>query len=100
MRGLGHWVVLATGIRQEEDASLEFPDIKKQNKRTVLNVQGKGAKDRVVPISDRLAEALIDWQFFVGPEGKVLGHASIKTTQEYLNVELDLEVTISDFAPF
>jgi integrase len=154
-------LMMAAGLRREEAASLEFQDIKKQDKRTVLNVRGKGAKDRVVPISDRLAEALIDWQFFVGPEGKVLrnlgrnkipgdsistialynlvqkrgamigkpdlqphdlrrtyaelgrragvsieqiskllGHATIKTTQDYLNIQLDLETTISDFVPF
>jgi len=32
--------------------------------------------------------------------GKLLGHASIATTQRYLNLELDLETTISDFIPF
>ena len=31
---------------------------------------------------------------------KLLGHASIEPTQEYLNIELDLETTISDFVPF
>ena len=31
---------------------------------------------------------------------KLLGHASIETTQDYLNIELDLEMTISDFVPF
>ena len=31
---------------------------------------------------------------------KLLGHASIETTQDYLNIELDLETTISDFVPF
>jgi site-specific recombinase XerD len=125
----------------------------------VLNVRGKRAKDRVVPTSDRLEEALIIWQFFVGPEGKVLrslgrnkipgdsistialynivqkrgvmigkpalqphdlrrtyaelgrradvsieqimlGHATIKTTQDYSSIQLDLETTISDFVPF
>jgi len=30
---------------------------------------------------------------------KLLGHASVKTTQTYLNLELDLETTISDFIP-
>jgi len=124
-------------------------------------VTGKGAKSRVVPVSDRLAEAIIDWQFLIDAEGlilrslgrnrmpgesisttglynivqkrgamigkldlqphdlrrtfaelgrragipisqisKLLGHASIETTQEYLNIELDLETTISDFVPF
>jgi integrase len=31
---------------------------------------------------------------------KLLGHSSVTTTQRYLNLELDLETTISDFVPF
>lgn len=31
---------------------------------------------------------------------KLLGHASIKTTQRYLNLDLDLSSTVSDFVPF
>jgi integrase len=31
---------------------------------------------------------------------KLLGHASVATTQRYLNLDLDLEMTISDFIPF
>ena len=154
-------LMMAAGLRREEAASLQFTDIVKQNERYVLNVTGKGAKDRVVPINKRLAEAIIDWQFLVNAEGlilrslgrnkepgesisttglynivqkrgsmigkpelqphdlrrtyaelgrragvpisqisKLLGHASIETTQDYLNIELDLETTISDFVPF
>ena len=112
-------------------------------------------------MSDRLAEAIIEWQFLIDAEGlilrslgrnrvpkesisttglysivqkrgkligkpdlqphdlrrtyaelrrragvpisqiiKLLGHASIETTQDYLNIELDLETTISDYVPF
>lgn len=29
----------------------------------------------------------------------LLGHSSVKTTQEYLNLNLDLESTTSDFVP-
>jgi len=154
-------LMMAAGLRREEAASLQFSDIVKQDKRYVLNVMGKGAKSRVVPISPRLAEAIIDWQFLIDTEGlvlrslgrnklpkdsisttglynivqkrgamigkpalqphdlrrtyaelgrqagvlisqisKLLGHASIETTQEYLNIELDLNMTISDFVPF
>lgn len=154
-------LMMAAGLRREEAASLQFTDIIKQDKRYVLNVTGKGAKSRVVPISTKLAEAIIDWQFLIDTEGlilrslgrnkepkdsisttglynivqkrgtmigkpelqphdlrrtyaelgrragvpisqisKLLGHSSIETTQEYLNIELDLETTISDFVPF
>jgi integrase len=29
----------------------------------------------------------------------LLGHATVETTQRYLNLELDLEMTASDFIP-
>jgi integrase len=32
--------------------------------------------------------------------GRLLGHVSTETTQRYLNLELDLESTVSDFIPF
>lgn len=38
----------------------------------VLNVEGKGAKNRVVPISASLAKAIIDWQFLASAEGLIL----------------------------
>ena len=31
---------------------------------------------------------------------KLLGHTSISTTQRYLNLDLDLATTVSDFIPF
>lgn len=54
-------LMMAAGLRREEVANLQFTDIIKQDKRYVLNVTGKSAKSRAVPISDRLAEAIIDW---------------------------------------
>lgn len=30
----------------------------------------------------------------------LLGHASIETTRRYLNLELDLQTTVSDFVPY
>jgi len=158
---LGIGLMMAAGLRREEAASIQFSDVVKQNQRVVLNVKGKGSKDRVVPINMNLAEAIVDWGFLIGTDGfilrslgrnkepgesisttglyyvvqkrgamigkpelqphdlrrtyaelgrragvpisqisKLLGHASIETTQDYLNIELDLETTISDFVPF
>jgi integrase len=39
--------------------------------RTALNVTGKGAKDRVVPINDRLAIAVNEWGALVGHTGLI-----------------------------
>jgi len=158
-------LLVGAGLRRKELANLRFDDVKLQpvgdRFRTVLDVEGKGAKDRVVPISDRLANALDEWGKRVGHEGRIvrslgrsrepkgstspvaifnvvqkrgamigkpdlaphdlrrtyaqlgyeagvpitqisilLGHAGVATTQRYLNLKLDLEVTVSDFIPF
>ncbi len=157
-------LLVGAGLRREELVDLTFEDVLLQpvadKPRTVLNVRGKGAKDRVVPINVRLASALYAWQAQIGPgqiarsiakNGKVgenlspigifqivrvagqaigkphlaphdlrrtyaqlgyeagvpisqisklLGHASVATTQRYLNLDLDLETTISDYIPF
>ena len=157
-------LLVAAGLRRQEAAMLTFDDVKVQpvanRMRTVLAVKGKGAKDRIVPISDSLGNALRHWGELVG-DGRVcrrltkrkgigdalspvgvfnivrrhgemmdkpelaphdlrrtyaqlgyeagvpitqisilLGHANVATTQRYLNLELDLETTASDFVPF
>ena len=63
---------MAAGLHREEAASPGFEDIKRQNQRIVLGMENKDAMDQMVPISDRLAEALLDWKFLVGPKGRVL----------------------------
>jgi integrase len=158
-------LLVAAGLRREEAVNLKFSDIQLQpvgdKMRTVLNVTGKGAKDRIIPISDQLANALSAWGAVVGGSGFVLrslgrnkqagesmsavalynivakrggmigkenlqphdlrrtfaqlgheagititqistllGHANLETTQRYLNLQIDLKATISDFIPF
>jgi integrase len=31
---------------------------------------------------------------------RLLGHANVATTQRYLNLELDVKMTVSDFIPY
>lgn len=158
-------LLAGAGLRRGELAGLRFGDIILQpvagRFRTVLNIKGKGARDRIIPIKDELAAGLDDWGNSLKHTGPVarsvtkgdaigasisavgifkivaragakmgkpelaahdlrrtyaqlaheagvsiaqicrlLGHASIATTQRYLNLELDLEVTASDFVPF
>jgi integrase len=73
--GRRDWIVLAllvgAGLRREELINLRFGDLQEQNTkdgkaRIVLEVRGKGAKDRVVPISDILARKIMEWQQATG----------------------------------
>jgi len=59
-------LLLGAGLRRSELSSLSFDCIKIQGDRTVLEVTGKGAKDRVIPVSDRLAQLLTEWQQIAG----------------------------------
>jgi len=162
------WIILAlmvgAGLRRTELTNLKFTDLHEQPKnngdpRYVLSIKGKGAKNRTVPIHDKLARRIIKWRDTVGPGyiarslgmkkeigesispigvfnivrkygemidkpklaphdlrrtyaqlgyaagvpisqiSVLLGHANIATTQRYLNLELDLEATVSDFIP-
>jgi integrase len=152
-------LLVGAGLRREELASLTFDSVTRQGERVVLDVHGKGAKDRVVPISAKLANLLEEWHKIAGngfivrslgmnrelgeslspvqifrivrrygekigvPQlaahdlrrtfaqigldsgisivqiSVLLGHSSIAVTQRYLNIELDLKVSISDFVP-
>ena len=156
-------LLLGAGLRRSEAVALTFAAVKAQpvaaRMRTVLAVKGKGAKDRVVPISEALGAALRAWGELVGggricrritkrkgigaslsaaglfeivrrrgaliaepdlaphdcrrtyaqlayaagvPTTQIallLGHANVGTTQRYLNLDLDLEITASDFVP-
>jgi site-specific recombinase XerD len=58
-------LLVGAGMRRTEAVALTFDDVKLQpvgnQIRTVLNVKGKGAMDRVIPISNDLAEAISGW---------------------------------------
>jgi len=58
-------LMVGAGLRRAESVGLRFDDVKLQpiggHIRTVLDVLGKGAKNRVVPISDRLANLIDQW---------------------------------------
>jgi integrase len=64
-------VLVGSGVRREEMSELDFDHRAlvpvKGKFRTVLNVRGKGAKDRAVPINDDLAAYLDQWRIEVGP---------------------------------
>lgn len=164
--GLRDWALLALlvggGLRREEAARLMWSAIQRQGDRWVLEVSGKGNKNRIVPISQRMYDQLTQWRLVTGSVGTIvrrvrkgdnvtdngislksvnkivakcgmligrpelqphdlrrtyaqigldhgipiqqisilLGHSSILITQTYLNLELDLSETISDFVPF
>jgi integrase len=51
-------LLVGAGLRREELAGLRFEDVKAQGDRMVLEVCGKGAKMRVIPISRALAAAI------------------------------------------
>jgi site-specific recombinase XerD len=69
-------LLTGAGLRREELVNLTWADIErlpvKGKMRTVLNIKGKGAKNRPVPISDKLAAALDKWADVVGREGFVV----------------------------
>ena len=69
-------LLVAAGLRRQEAVNLTFADVHLQpvkNKlRTVLEITGKGGKNRTVPISDSLANALDRWSAIVGGDGFIL----------------------------
>lgn len=168
LTGKRDWIVLGlllgAGLRREELVALTFDDLidlpmSNNGMRTCLQVHGKGAKDRVVPIKPVLAKRLQEWRSIVGSGliarslgrkveigeslsavglfgivrkhgamigmseldphdcrrtfaqlgyeagvpltqiSKQLGHSSVSVTQRYLNLDLNLVTTISDFIP-
>jgi site-specific recombinase XerD len=71
------WIILGlllgAGLRREELAALKFDAIKSQptkngGARVVLEVKGKRAKDRIIPVNAVLAAKLYEWQQLAGSE--------------------------------
>ncbi|HUV90775.1 MAG TPA: tyrosine-type recombinase/integrase [Anaerolineae bacterium] len=69
-------VLVAAGLRRAEAVNLVFADVILQpvrgKMRTVLQVAGKGSKDRVVPIRDSLANAIDAWAAATRGSGRIL----------------------------
>ena len=67
---------VAAGLRREEAVAVKFADLMQlplgDGYRTVLNVLGKGAKDRAVPIRATLAADITAWGEEIGTEGSIL----------------------------
>jgi len=67
-------LLFGAGLRREEAAGLTFEAVNLLpiggKLRTVLDVKGKGAKDRVIPVSDELANILSAWRQQVG-DGRI-----------------------------
>ena len=69
----------------------------------IVTAAGKAiGKEGLAPHDLRRTFAQIGYEAGVAitQVSKLLGHSSIDTTQRYLNLDLDLETTISDFIPF
>lgn len=154
-------LMVGGGLRRNEASQIVWEQFMRQGERWVLAIHGKGAKNRIVPIANAMAEILQSWRTHTGKEGrilrrlykgggfgdslgltsiytivqrygnrighdnlqphdlrrtyaqigyengipltqisKLLGHSSLAVTQRYLNIDLNLEETISDFVPF
>lgn len=61
-------LLVGAGLRRREATQLRFSDVKQQPDRVILDIVGKGSKKRPVPISDRLARAIEEWQQALGAE--------------------------------
>lgn len=154
-------LMVGAGLRREEAAALRLADVRAVPGRYVLQVKGKGSKERTVPISVAMSQLIVTWQrragihdgfllrsiaqngtlgdslsavslfkivqahgqriglpnlaphdlrrtyaqfgyengVDIGEISRLLGHSSIRTTQRYLNLEMNLVHTISDHVP-
>ncbi len=116
LEGRRDWIVLAlllgAGLRREELATLTFAALKQQptkrgRMRDVLQVKGKGAKDRVIPISDKLGKQLREWRDMAGGGhvarslgmGKKLGKSISAVAVFHLVNKYGAQIGIPELAP-
>jgi integrase/recombinase XerD len=70
-------LLVGAGLRRAEAVNLTFDSVIEQptegnGSRTLLNVTGKGAKDRAIPISESIADKIRQWGERVNYEGYIL----------------------------
>lgn len=116
LEGRRDWIVLGlllgAGLRREEAATLTFGALKQQptkdgNVRDVLQVKGKGAKDRVIPINATLARRLREWKEEVGDGniarslgmGKVVGESMSAVAIFQLVQKYGEKIGVPELAP-
>lgn len=54
-------VLLATGLRREECATLRVDQLELNDRTGLLRIEGKGAKERLVPIEGPVVQQLLRW---------------------------------------
>jgi len=69
-------LLVTAGLRRLEAVNLTFADMvklqdKNGNTRYVLNVTGKGAKDRVIPLNSTITKAILELHAVIG-DGRIL----------------------------
>lgn len=63
-------LLVGAGLRRQEAVTLRWQNVVTAGDRRVLNVEGKGQKGRVVPISAALARMLDDWREITAGDGE------------------------------
>ncbi len=82
-------LLLGAGLRRSEAAGVTFTAVKLMGKMPVLEVMGKGKKQRIIPIGSRLANLLSEWRNLVG-DGTIL--RSVNQREEIGNSLSDVSI--------
>ncbi len=82
-------LLLGAGLRRSEAAAVTFTAVKQMGAMPVLEVMGKGKKQRIIPIGSRLENLLQQWRDRVG-DGTIL--RSVNQRQEIGNSLSDVSI--------